>query len=189
MLRVFGSQQIRNLATLGGNLGTASPISDTLPVLMAYKAHVILQCTSGSRELALDDYILGYRKTARRPDELITGVILPNSQADAVVRSYKVAKRRDFDIATVSGGFRLQRNRSNFVEEIILSYGGMAECTKRSRSAEQFLAGKEWNRQNVEQAMKFIDSDFRPISDVRASAEMRRIVARNLLLKFWFETR
>jgi xanthine dehydrogenase small subunit len=189
ILRVFGSQQIRNLATLGGNLGTASPISDTLPVLMAYKARVILESAPGVRELPLDQYILGYRKTARKPDELITGVIIPNLQNDSMVRSYKVAKRRDFDIATVSGGFRLQRDRSNNISEITLAYGGMAECTKRARSAEQFLTGKEWNRQNVDQAAKLIDTDFRPISDVRASAEMRRIVARNLLLKFWSETK
>jgi len=189
ILKVFGSQQIRNLATLGGNLGTASPISDTLPVLMAYKARVTLASVSGFRELLLDQYILGYRKTARKPDELITGVVIPNIPKDSTVRSYKVAKRRDFDIATVSGGFRLRRDRSNTIAEITLAYGGMAECTKRARSAEQFLTGKEWNRQNIERAAKFIDADFHPISDVRASAEMRRIVARNLLLKFWSETK
>jgi xanthine dehydrogenase small subunit len=188
MLKVFGSQQIRNLATFGGNLGTASPIGDTLPVLMAYKAKVIVQSVEGKREIPLDEFIIGYRKTARNQDEIITSVILPKSGNHTVVRSYKVAKRREFDISTVSGGFRLERDADNTVKDIMLAYGGMADHTMRSVSAEQFLSGKQWTRENVEQAMQFIDKDFHPISDVRASAGMRQIVAKNLLLKFWSET-
>lgn len=188
MLKVFGSKQIRNLATLGGNLGTASPISDTLPVLMAYKAKVVVESVDGKREIPLDEFIVGYRKTARKQDEIITSVILPKSAKHAVIRSYKVAKRREFDISTVSGGFRLERDANNTVKDITLAYGGMADHTMRSASAEQFLSGKQWTRENVEQAMQFLDKDFHPISDVRASAEMRQIVAKNLLLKFWLET-
>jgi xanthine dehydrogenase small subunit len=188
MLNVFGSQQIRNLATLGGNLGTASPISDTLPVLMAYNARVVLRSAKGVREVPLDQFIIGYRKTARKQDEIIASVVIPKSPRESIVRSYKVSKRRDFDISTVSGGFRLGLDREKRVAQITLAYGGMAEYTKRSQSAERYLLGKAWNRANVEKAMKLVDDDFHPISDVRASAEMRQIVARNLLLKFWSET-
>ena len=188
MLSVFGSQQIRNLATLGGNLGTASPIGDAIPVLMAYSAKVILQNLLGMREIALDNYITGYRQTVRKPDELVVGVVLPKPRARAIVKAYKVSKRKDLDISTVSGGFKVELSTTQGVALITLAYGGMAERTKRALTCEQFLLGKTWNRDTIEQAMPLIDTDFSPISDTRGSAEFRRVAARNLLLKFWSET-
>jgi len=188
MLTVFGSQQIRNLATLGGNLGTASPIGDTLPVLFAYKARVVLEGINGRREVPIDKYIVGYRKTVRKPDELITAVVIPKVQNGAVVWSHKVSKRKDLDISTVSAGFRLERNGNGEVKEILLAYGGMAERVKRATHVEKFLLGKQWNRETVEQAMPLIAKEFTPISDARSGAEFRTVVAKNLLLKFWSET-
>lgn len=188
MLNVFGSQQIRNVATFGGNLGTASPIGDTLPVLMAYNAKVVLSNSAKRREVSLDEFVVGYRKTARRPDELITAVVLPKMRNGSIVKSYKVSKRKDLDISTVSGGFRLDLNDRQFVENIKLAYGGMAETTKRALNVEKFFVGKPWKREVVEEAMQLVDSEFSPISDARAGAEFRTIAARNLLLKFWSET-
>lgn len=189
MLSVFGSVQIRNLATLGGNLGTASPIGDALPVLMSYNARVVLQSISGKREVPVSDFVKGYRQTDRRIDELITGVVLPKLPPHTVVRSYKVSKRKDLDISTLSSGFRLRLNpRNNVVESIRLAYGGMADRVKRARTVEQFLIGKRWERETVEQAMQMMDTEFTPIADARSGAEFRRVAARNLLLKFWSET-
>ncbi len=188
MLKVFGSRQIRNVATLGGNLGTASPIGDTLPVLIAYNARAVLQSVNGKREVPLDEYVVGYRTTVRQKSELISAVIIPKLANGARVRSYKISRRKDLDIATVSAGFRLELNGGRTVEAIKLAYGGMAERTRRAVNAEQFLTGRVWNRPAVEEAMNLIGSEFTPISDARASAEMRRIAARNLLLKFWTET-
>ncbi|MBI1804655.1 MAG: xanthine dehydrogenase small subunit [Ignavibacteriae bacterium] len=188
MLAVFGSQQIRNLATLGGNLATASPIGDTLPVLIAYGARVVLESINGRREIPLDRFIVGYRKTVRKPDELIVSVIVPKLTNGVIVNSYKISKRKDLDISTVSGGFRLELNSETTVQSIVLAYGGMAERVKRAASVEKFLIGKQWTRETVEEAMPLIDSDFTPISDARAGAEMRRVAAKNLLLKFWVET-
>ena len=189
MLSVFGSQQIRNLATLGGNLGTASPIGDTIPVLMAYNASVVLESTGGKREVHMNDFIKGYRQTDRRPDELITGVTLPKLPAGTAVRSYKVSKRKDLDISTLSGGFRLQLGaHNNVVESIRLAYGGMADHVKRARTVEQFLIGKKWERETVETAMPLIEQEFTPISDARGGAEFRIVAAKNLLLKFWADT-
>jgi xanthine dehydrogenase small subunit len=188
MLAVFGSQQIRNLATLGGNLGTASPIGDTLPVLMAYGAKVVLQNVDGMREVPIDGYITGYRQTVCKPDELVVGVVLPKPRPRAIVRSYKVSKRKDLDISTVSGGFKVELSTERHVALITLAYGGMAERVKRAASAEQFLLGKTWDRKTIEQAVPLIDQDFTPISDARGSAEFRRVTARNLLMKFWHET-
>jgi xanthine dehydrogenase small subunit len=188
MLSLFGSRQIRNMATLGGNLGTASPIGDLLPVLMAYEARVRLESTGGKREIGIEEFIKGYRKTDCRAGELITSVVLPKPTNGAIIKSYKVSKRRELDISTVSGGFRLELNRGSVVSRIKLAYGGMADHTKRAKNVESFLGGKQWIRETVEAAMEFIDKDFAPITDVRGSAELRRILARNLLLKFWFET-
>jgi xanthine dehydrogenase iron-sulfur cluster and FAD-binding subunit A len=188
ILSVFGSQQIRNVATLGGNLGTASPISDTLPVLMAYNATIVLQSINTKHEMSLVDFILGYRTTARKPDELITAVRLSKSQNGAIIKSYKISKRNDLDIATISAGFRLELNNDCTVNKIILSYGGMADRIKRASTVEQFLTGKRWNRESVEEAMPLMSHDFVPISDARASAEFRQIAAKNLLLKFWADT-
>jgi xanthine dehydrogenase small subunit len=187
MLAVFGSRQIRNLATLGGNLGTASPIGDTLPVLLAYGARIVVEGINGRRELPLDGYFTGYRKTQRKPDELITSIILPKQKNGAIVRAYKVSKRKDLDISTVSAGIRLELN-SGKISSLVLAYGGMAERVKRARSAEQNLLGKAWSRESVEQAMELIDRDFTPLSDARSGAEFRKLAARNLLLKFWSDT-
>ncbi|MBF8294853.1 MAG: xanthine dehydrogenase small subunit [Bacteroidetes bacterium] len=188
MLTVFAACQIRNVATLGGNIGTASPIGDTLPVLMAYGAEIVLRSGRGLRTVKADSYAKGYRKTDRRPDELITAVVLPRPSAATRIRSYKVSKRRDLDIATVSAAFRLELDEKGIVSDITLAYGGMAECTKRSSTTESYLKGKRWDRRHVEEAQRLVDADFNPISDVRGSAEFRRVAARNLLLKFWSET-
>jgi xanthine dehydrogenase small subunit len=188
MISVFGSQQIRNLATLGGNLGTASPIGDLLPVLMAYGAKVVLQSNKGQRELPIEQYITGYRQTARRPDELIVAIIIPKQRPRTIVKSYKVSKRKDLDISTVSGGFKVELSTQQHVALILLAYGGMSDKVQRAVSAEQFLMAKAWDRSTIEQAMQLIDADFSPISDARGSADFRRVAARNLLLKFWSET-
>ncbi len=189
MLAVFGSSQIRNMATLGGNLGSASPIGDTLPVLMAYNSKVILESVHGKRKVDLDVFVTGYRQTVRLPEEIITAVKIPKAPKDVIVRSYKVSKRKDMDISTVSGGFRLELDPNGVVKNIKLVYGGMAEMTQRAQKTEQFLTGKVWSRENVESAMPLIDLEFRPISDARAGEEFRRVAARNLLLKFWVETK
>ena len=186
-LSVFGSRQIRNVATLGGNLGSASPIGDTLPILMAYGAAVVLYGPQGTREVLIKDFIVGYRKTVIKADELIAAVIVPIPMDEMHIKWYKISKRKDLDISTVSGGFSL-RISEGVVSEILLAYGGMAAQTKRADKTEAFLLGKPWSREVVEEAMLILYNEFEPLTDARASAEMRKISARNLLLKFWSET-
>jgi xanthine dehydrogenase small subunit len=188
MLTVFAARQIQNVATLGGNIGTASPVGDTLPVLIAYGASIVLRSRKGERIITANEFAKGYRKTERRADELIIAVVLPRPSARAKIHAYKISKRRDLDIATVSAAFRIEMDERGIVSDIALAYGGMAECTKRSIAAEAFLKGKPWNRRHVEEAQQYVDSDFTPISDVRGSTEFRRVAARNLLLKFWSDT-
>ncbi len=186
-LSLFASRQIRNLATLGGNVGTASPVSDAAPVLIAYGASVVLRSIRGSREVPLDGFFTGYRKTLREPDEIILALRIPPA-GGAFVRSYKVSKRRDLDIATLSAGFRLRTNGGGGVESLTLAYGGMAERTKRADLTETFLIGKQWSRERVEEAAELLGRDFSPITDVRGSAEFRALAAKNLLLKFWLDS-
>ena len=187
-LKVFGSVQIRNLATLGGNLGSASPIGDTLPVLMAYHAQVELHGPNGKRHIAVREFVTGYRQTVLAAGEIIVAVHIPIPSAHTQVKWYKISKRKDLDISTVSAGFRLELDTLSQVKDIDLFYGGMAAMTKNAHKTTEELKGKPWSRQQVEQSMRTIDQDFTPISDARAQAEGRAVMARNLLLKFWSDT-
>ncbi len=187
ILNVFGSKQIRNLAGLGGNIGSASPIGDTLPVLMAYGASVVLVSTSEIREMLLTDFIVDYRKTQLKANEIIYAIRLPKINEDAIVKAYKVSKRKDLDISSVSGGFKLVL-KDEIIAEIGLYFGGMAAKTKRAIKTEKFLQGKKWNYGTVLEASKILRTEFQPLSDARAEADGRKIMASNLLLKFWNET-
>jgi len=187
MLAVFGSKQIRHLATMGGNLGSASPIGDMPPVLIAYNSLVVLAGPKGLRKVSLDNFITGYRTTLLHEKEIIKEIVIPITKKNELVSSYKISKRKDLDISTVSLGCRLELNSGNFVDGIKLVYGGMAAMVKRATITEEFLKGKLWTRENVEYAMGILESDYTPISDARSGAKARMIMAKNLLLKFWTE--
>ncbi|MCX6269573.1 MAG: xanthine dehydrogenase molybdopterin binding subunit [Bacteroidetes bacterium] len=187
ILKVFGSLQIRNLATIGGNIGSASPIGDTLPLLIAYKAKIKVCSSVAERIIGIEDFITGYRKTDLKTDELITEIIIPKHDNDTTVFSHKVSRRKDMDISTVSAAFRLNL-KDGIVHEITLAFGGMAATPQRSVKTENFLTGKTWSHDAVSAAMNVLDQEFTPISDARADAEYRKRVCRNLLMKFLVET-
>jgi len=187
-LAVFGSRQIRTLATFGGNLGSGSPIGDTLPTLMAYDAELKLQSKDGDRIVKMSKFLLGYRQTERKPNEIITSVIINKPSVNTQVKFYKISKRKDLDISTVSAGFSVTLEK-NKVTAVTLAFGGMAAITKCATEAEVFLMGSDWNRENIEKAMEMIGTAFTPLSDARSGAEFRTTVAKNLLLKFWNDTK
>ncbi len=186
ILNRFGSQQIRNVATLAGNIGSASPIGDTLPLLIAYGASVTVASSVAVRSVSLKDFITGYRQTQIGQDEIITGILIPKPEPGHVFQSYKISRRNQVDISTVSAGFRLLLAGGK-VASVILAYGGMDKIPRRARHAETALVGKNWTRETVELAMKDLSNDFSPYSDVRAGAAYRLSIARNLLLKFFLE--
>jgi xanthine dehydrogenase small subunit len=186
ILKVFGSLQIRNFSTIGGNIGSASPIGDSIPLLFAYNSRVILQSLENKREISIEDYIVGYRKTNLKKNEIITSVFIPKLSVNYNIKSFKVSKRKDLDISTVSSAYRLML-KGNIIKDICMAYGGMAEVTKRAKTAEKFLLNKKWNRTNIEEAMKLIYKEFEPLSDARSGSEFRRIAAKNLLMKFYLE--
>jgi xanthine dehydrogenase small subunit len=189
MLSVFGSLQIRNMATIGGNIGSASPIGDSLPLLFAHRALITVKNIQSERVIPIQEFITGYRSTDLKADELIVAVEIPFPSENEIIWSHKVSKRKDLDISTVSATFNLKKNADSTIGSVILAFGGMAAQTQRAYKTEEFLLGKEWNRATVELAMEILSSEFTPISDARSFAETRRIAAKNLLLKFWAETK
>jgi len=187
MLNVFASKQIRNIATLGGNIGTASPIGDSIPLLIAYNAKLKLINRSGERQISIEESIKGYRKTDLRKGEIIHSIIIPKPN-NRIIQFYKVSKRKDLDISTVNAGYGLKLT-NNKVTDICLAYGGMAEMPKRATSTEKSLLSAEWTIENINKAAKILMEEFKPISDARSGAEFRKIAAKNLLIKFYEETK
>jgi xanthine dehydrogenase small subunit len=186
----FASRQIRNRATLGGNLGSASPIGDANVVLLALEAEVVLVRAGSSglerRTLPLSQYFLSYRKTALERGEIIEKIVLPH-QSWTHQAAYKVAKRGHDDISSVLGAFALELNPSGTVQKARLAYGGVAAIPARAMQTETFLEGKTWNRNTLEGAKKVLEGEFTPLSDFRASKEYRSRIVVNLLEKFFLE--
>ena len=136
LIRRIGSPQIRNLGTVGGNIGNASPIGDTLPWLIAMDATLKLRGPGGAREMPIEDFFLGYRSTDLRPDEVIESVRVPRLSPGQLFRIYKVSKRYDQDISAVIGAYCLTLEDGRIVDARI-AYGGMAATPKRARLAEE----------------------------------------------------
>jgi xanthine dehydrogenase small subunit len=187
MMRRLGSRQIRNLGTFGGNLGTASPIGDTLPCLLALDATLILRSTAGTRRVAIDDFFLGYRKTALEPGELIEAIRLKRLRPDQWFRVYKLSKRFDQDISAVIGAFRLELDGGR-VKALRAAYGGMAATPKRAVALEVALAGRAWTADALADADALVARDFTPIGDMRATAAYRLRAAANLVRRLQLET-
>ena len=183
LLRRFGSVQIRNQGTIGGNIGTASPIGDGAPALIGLGALIELVGPNGSRTLPLEDFFLDYRKTELRGDEVIASLTLPKLTADQDYRVYKISKRYDQDISTVCGAFRITRE-NGIVADARIAFGGMAAIPKRVKSAEQVLTGKALDGDAVAACAQAIATELNPLSDWRGSAEYRLIVAQNLIERF-----
>lgn len=189
MLEVFASKQIRNLATLGGNIGSASPIGDSLPVLLALNASVVLKNMKKERKIPVSEFIRAYRTTALEKDELIFSVIIPKPEKDAVFRFYKISRRRDLDISTVSLAAKMKFSESGILQEIIFAFGGMAATPVRAAKTESYLIHQPWNRETALHAAYIVYDEFSPISDARSGKEARKIMARNLIIKLFSETK
>ena len=187
LLRRLGSRQIRNRGTIGGNVANASPIGDTPPVLIALGASLALRRGDERRTLPVEDFFTGYRQTVLKPGEFIERIDIPKPRADEIFRCYKVAKRFDQDISTVCGAFNLTL-RDGIATDIRIGFGGVAATPMRAGPVEQVLRGKLWTDATIRSGMAAMDTNFTPISDMRASAAYRSQVARNLLFKCFLET-
>lgn len=191
MLHWFAARQVRNRATVGGNLGTASPIGDLAPVFLAFDAQIDLAARSGRRSVAIGEFFEAYRKTARRRDELIVAVRVPLQPDEGVARrfaqSYKVGKRGTDDISIVAACLRVDLDPRDRILAARLAYGGVAAVPARALEVEAWLEGRPWSEATVREAGQRLRAAFSPIDDARGSADYRRKLAGNLFVKFWHE--
>ena len=181
----LGSRQIRSMGTIGGNIGTASPIGDMPPALLALEASLRLVSSRGARALPLDDFFLGYRKTALAPDEVIQNLSMPRLWPGEVFFCDKVSKRRDQDISTVAGAYRL-RIKNGIIEDVRTGFGGLAATPARAANVERALKGQAFAAATFEAAAAAIPKDFQPIDDWRGSAAYRLTAAANLLRRLYW---
>jgi xanthine dehydrogenase small subunit len=180
LLARLGSRQIRGLGTLGGNLGTASPIGDALPPLVALGATVRAASLRGERVLPVGDFLTGYRRNALAPDEVIVAVDLPRPGEDVIFACEKISKRHDQDIATVGASMWVRVERG-VVLEARLVFGGVGPTVVRARGAEAALVGRTFDACAVADAVAVLSGDIAPLSDWRGTAEYRMAVAGGLL--------
>ncbi len=182
----FASRLIRNGATLGGNLGTASPIGDSPPALLALEAKLVLAGPDGDREVALADYFTGYRQSVRKKGELIRAVRIPMPLAP-MVAFHKIAKRRFDDISSVAIAFALDVV-DGVVERVSIGLGGVAATPLRATATEAALRGRPWTSDTVREAAAVLGGEGTPIDDHRASAAFRAAMLEQSLLKFHAES-
>ena len=185
ILKRYGSPQIRNVATVAGNIATASPIGDCLPLLLSLNAKVVLQDFKKTKIFFLDDFFISYRKTKLKKEQFIHSIRIPLPK-DNTFKAYKVSKRFDDDISSVCVAFNLEIVR-NKVRSVRIAYGGMAAIPKRAIYCEKILSNSLVTDEIIDKAKKALEKDFKPISDMRASRLYRMEVAKNLLEKFCAE--
>jgi xanthine dehydrogenase small subunit len=181
ILKRYGSPQIRNVGTVAGNIATASPIGDCLPLLLSLNAQVVIEDLKKTKVLFLDSFFINYRKTKLKKGEFIHSVRIPLYKKN-IFKAYKVSKRFDDDISSVCAAFNLEIIK-NKIENVRVAYGGMAAIPKRAIFCEKVLLKSMVNEETFNKAKVALEKDFNPISDMRASGLYRMEVAKNLLEK------
>ncbi|MGV8984807.1 MAG: xanthine dehydrogenase small subunit [Cypionkella sp.] len=184
LLRRYASTQIRNAATIGGNIANGSPIGDGPPALIAMGCTLHLRHGDEMRAMALEDFFLDYRKQDRLPGEFVAGISIP-AEAPAL-RCYKISKRFDQDISAVCGCFNLTLTEGK-VTAARVAFGGMAGIPKRAAAVEAALIGQPWTLETVTAALPAFAEDFQPLTDMRASAAYRLLIAQNLLTRYFHD--
>ena len=183
----FAGLPVRNSGTLGGNVANGSPIGDSMPLLIALGANVVLMSTRGHRELPLEQLYTGYRQNVMAPDELLAWIKVPKAVPQEFSRVYKVSKRFDDDISALCLAVALRLEGGQIVRASI-GVGGVAATPVRASQTEALLTGQPWTEATVQRAMQVLRREFSPISDLRASNAYRVQVLGNLLQRFWLES-
>lgn len=186
IITIFGSPQIRNVGTIGGNIVNASPIADSLPFLYVMEAQLELTSTAGVREVDINDFYLGYKKLDLAPGELLTRVTVPLPDENEILRLYKVSRRRDLDISSFTAAVRVRLD-GRMISQASIAYGAVGPTVIRVRRTEEFLCGRPFTEETMRQAGEIAVDEVSPISDVRGSADYRYQLTRNVLLKFYHQ--
>ena len=181
-VRQLGSPLVRNQATLGGNICTASPAGDTLPALYALGATLELASRSSTRAVPVENFITGPGRTVLRPGEILAAVSVPLPDSGAIQHFEKIGRRRALAISVASLAACLELDGGR-IRRISLALGSVAPTVLRCREAEEWLTGRELTANNLTQAADLVRAAVRPVSDVRATADYRRQAAANLLLR------
>jgi xanthine dehydrogenase small subunit len=181
-LDVFASPQIKNLATLVGNVANASPIGDTPPALLALNATVVINKT---KEIRLSEFFLAYRKTALKAGEIITAIKFSLPKTNSDFKLYKNANRKDLDISSVNLAIYVEWKdiSKTAIQEISIAVGGVAATPLRLVQTEDALK----QSLDLESAIKVLHAEFKPISDVRASGAYRHVLVENFFRSFFAE--
>jgi len=187
LLRRIGGLQVRNVGTLGGNVGNGSPIGDSPPALIAAGAALTLRRGDERRTLQIEDFYIAYGKQDRLSGEYIERITVPKPAPGTAFSVYKISKRFDQDISALCGAFLVKLD-DGIVTRVRIAFGGMAGTPKRAAGAEAALLGQAWALATVTAAMAALKADYQPLTDWRASSDYRRAVAANLLLKFFHES-
>jgi xanthine dehydrogenase small subunit len=183
----FAGLPVRNSGTLGGNVANGSPIGDSMPLLIALGANVVLMSTRGHRELRLEDLYTGYRKNVMAKDEVLAWIKVPKAVKTEFSRVYKISKRFEDDISAVCLALNLHIAKG-VVSHASIGVGGVAATPVRAIKTQAALLGQPWNAATVQAAMQILRAEFSPISDMRASAAYRTEVLGNLLQRYWLES-
>ena len=184
----FAGLPVRNSGTLGGNVANGSPIGDSMPLLIALRAQVVLASQArGERALPLEALYTGYRQNVMAADELLVRIVVPKPTSSEQLKAYKISKRFDDDISAVCLVLNLDI-ADGTVQRASIGAGGVAATPVRAQQTEAALQGQPWTEATVQQAMRVLQAEFSPISDMRASGDYRRTVLGNLLQRFWLES-
>lgn len=187
LFRRFASPPIRNAGTLGGNIANGSPIGDSMAALMVVDTSLLLRCGEVEREISLHDFYHDYMVNDLQPGEFVSRILIPLPTDNAHVSSQKWSKRFDQDISAICTAFRLVLDDGK-VASFRMACGGMATTVRRATNTEAEIIGKAWTSDTVDAACAKLAKDFTPISDMRASADIRVIAVQNLLRRFFAET-
>ena len=185
ILKRYGSFQIRNIATMAGNIATASPIGDSLPLLLTLDASVVIESYNKKIVLPLNDFFIGYRKTRLKKGQFIRAIKIPIFKKN-IFKAFKISKRIDDDISSVCASFNLEIVNKK-IKNIKIAYGGMAPIPKRARHCEKILLNTNFSKNVILKAQISLEKDFIPIDDMRASKNYRMEIAKNLLEKCFIE--
>jgi xanthine dehydrogenase small subunit len=184
----FAGPPVRHAGTMGGNVANGSPIGDSAPVLIALGAEVVLLRGTATRAMPLEDFYVDYMKNKLQPGEFVQGLRVPLPRPGERLRAYKISKRYDCDISGLFGALWLDLDGET-VRGARFAFGGMAAIVKRAKGAEGAVVGQRWTESTLRAAQAALDADFTPLTDLRASADYRRLAARGLLERLWLETR
>lgn len=185
MLRRYGAVQVRNSATIGGNIANGSPIGDSAPALIALGATLTLRQGAKRREILLEDFYISYGKQDCRAGEFIESLFIPE-QPD-VLACYKISKRFDQDISALNGCFNVCVKNGQ-VHAARIAFGGMAAMPKRAFAVENALRNQPWNMDTITSACAAFAIDYTPIADIRGTAPYRVRTAQNLLRRYFHES-